>query len=232
MIAAHKARQETHLYRHFDKNGALLYVGISLSAVARLSQHRSRSNWFDSIARVEIEAFPTREAALKAERRAITEESPAFNVAGKKARRDFESALSISETDQVFYAAFHPLEVVCWCESAKEEWDACPERLDRMEEVTNWITSEQVVSIVYNKSCYAMKSFCDLCGDYRELAIDELEFKPTYLLLRGGYYVGGYFRGEVRDFFSSFRRQKKMGPAGEYAHFFPLDQYRAWDQRG
>lgn len=31
---------ETELYRHFAADGCLLYVGISLSAVARLTQHR------------------------------------------------------------------------------------------------------------------------------------------------------------------------------------------------
>lgn len=30
--------QAVHLYRHFDKKGALLYVGVSLSAVQRLAQ--------------------------------------------------------------------------------------------------------------------------------------------------------------------------------------------------
>jgi hypothetical protein len=56
----------------------LLYVGISLSAVARLAGHRS-GGWSDRIARVEIEAFPTREAALRAESAAIAAEKPVFN---------------------------------------------------------------------------------------------------------------------------------------------------------
>lgn len=72
--------QQCELYRHFDSNGELLYVGISLSSVARLAQHRRSSVWFDRIKRVEIEAFPTREAAIMAESRAIETEKPKFNV--------------------------------------------------------------------------------------------------------------------------------------------------------
>ena len=79
--------QETHLYRHFDKAGDLLYVGISINALARLKQHNEVSSWISSIARVDIERFSTRQAAIVAEREAILSEKPKFNVHhnGKKA---------------------------------------------------------------------------------------------------------------------------------------------------
>ena len=67
------------LYRHFDKDGALLYVGISLSAVERLRQHRDSSHWFKKIARITIERHPTREDAEWAEREAIHRENPKHN---------------------------------------------------------------------------------------------------------------------------------------------------------
>jgi len=67
------------LYRHFDADGELLYVGISLSVMQRLSQHSS-SPWSDKIARVEIEHLESREAALEAEGKAIASENPAFNI--------------------------------------------------------------------------------------------------------------------------------------------------------
>lgn len=71
---------KTYLYRHYDKAGLLLYVGISLSAVKRLAQHRAASNWFPQIAKVTIEAFDTRADALVAERVAIDRECPVYNV--------------------------------------------------------------------------------------------------------------------------------------------------------
>lgn len=67
------------LYRHFDKSGQLLYVGISLNAVIRLSQHRDSSHWYDQIARVDVEPFPSRVSALAAERSAVQKERPLHN---------------------------------------------------------------------------------------------------------------------------------------------------------
>jgi hypothetical protein len=72
----------TQLYRHFDDEGRLLYVGISLSAITRLAQHRSASHWSRAIVRVEIEHFDTRREALMAEAKAIIEERPLHNIAG------------------------------------------------------------------------------------------------------------------------------------------------------
>ncbi len=71
--------QKTHLYRHFDAQGRLLYVGISLSAVKRLSQHGKESRWANQIANVTIETLPSREDALEAERQAIIAERPLYN---------------------------------------------------------------------------------------------------------------------------------------------------------
>lgn len=70
----------TALYRHFAADGSLLYVGISLSPLARLSQHRDSSPWYGEIARVEVEWHPNREAALAAEKAAIQAEGPRHNV--------------------------------------------------------------------------------------------------------------------------------------------------------
>lgn len=69
---------QTALYRHFDASGRLLYVGISLSAVQRLAQHAS-SDWSADIRRVDVEVYPTRDAALAAEAVAIRDERPEHN---------------------------------------------------------------------------------------------------------------------------------------------------------
>jgi predicted GIY-YIG superfamily endonuclease len=69
-----------HLYRHFGKDGSLLYIGISLSAINRLGQHKDHSHWFESISRVEIENFETREETIEAEAKAIFAEKPKHNI--------------------------------------------------------------------------------------------------------------------------------------------------------
>ena len=71
----------TALYRHFDVEGRLLYVGISLNAVARLAQHRETAHWFGQIARIEVEWHESRMLAEAAERKAIKAERPAHNLA-------------------------------------------------------------------------------------------------------------------------------------------------------
>jgi len=67
------------LYRHFAADGTLLYVGISLNSVVRLSQHKDASPWFAEIARIEIENFESRPVALAAERAAVQAENPKYN---------------------------------------------------------------------------------------------------------------------------------------------------------
>lgn len=70
------------LYRHFDADGTLLYVGMSMRALVRLASHRATSEWFRDISRVQIETFPSRWEAEEAERTAIETEYPIFNLKG------------------------------------------------------------------------------------------------------------------------------------------------------
>ncbi len=69
----------TYLYRCFDIDGVLLYVGISLSTISRMNEHR-RAEWFDRCSQIEIEHHDTRAGALEAEAKAIIDECPAHNV--------------------------------------------------------------------------------------------------------------------------------------------------------
>ena len=72
--------KKTALYRHYDKDDVLLYIGISLSAVARLKQHQSSSRWFYDTAIMTIEWFDSVEQAREEELCAIKNESPIYNV--------------------------------------------------------------------------------------------------------------------------------------------------------
>jgi hypothetical protein len=69
-----------YLYRHFDAEGVLLYVGISIDVGRRTGDHAKHSAWFDRVARIDVETFDSRDAAIDAERRAIINECPLFNV--------------------------------------------------------------------------------------------------------------------------------------------------------
>ncbi len=70
----------TTLYRFFDADDRLLYVGIAGTATQRWEQHAKEKGWWDSVARVTVENHPSRQAAADAERNAIRNESPLYNV--------------------------------------------------------------------------------------------------------------------------------------------------------
>ena len=71
----------TSLYRFFDPEGRLLYVGISGVVVIRLHQHAREKGWWTEVVAVMVDHFPTREAARAAELQAIRDEKPKYNVA-------------------------------------------------------------------------------------------------------------------------------------------------------
>ena len=77
--------RETELYRYYDEKGLLLYVGISLSSVARQAQHKLASSWYQKAVLCKISRYENREKALIAERDAIMKEKPAYNVIHNKA---------------------------------------------------------------------------------------------------------------------------------------------------
>jgi hypothetical protein len=68
------------LYRFYDRDGALLYVGISVNAPGRFAQHRHDKPWWADVARIDIEPHRGRDEVLAAERAAIRAEAPRYNV--------------------------------------------------------------------------------------------------------------------------------------------------------
>jgi predicted GIY-YIG superfamily endonuclease len=70
--------REVAVYRCYDADARLLYVGVSFDPVVRMSLHRSArvATWIADVARVEAEWYDNRPDALLAERRATLAESP------------------------------------------------------------------------------------------------------------------------------------------------------------
>lgn len=71
--------EKVSLYRHFDGDDVLLYVGMSISVARRLVVHESVSVWFDQVRTITIEKFDNLLEAAEAEKQAIASESPKFN---------------------------------------------------------------------------------------------------------------------------------------------------------
>lgn len=69
------------LYRFFDADDQLLYVGISFNAAQRAMQHRHDKPWWTDVARMNVEHLPVnRQEAEAIERSAIVTERPLYNV--------------------------------------------------------------------------------------------------------------------------------------------------------
>lgn len=113
--------QTTDLYRHYDKHGNLLYVGISLSAVHRLSQHKSNSLWASEITSIEIERFTSREDALQAERQAIEQEKPVWNTTYNTSKNNKTSCSK--RTQECFNLSNAPEAIICAAEKISRLWE-------------------------------------------------------------------------------------------------------------
>lgn len=70
--------RKTCVYRAFIGD-RLAYVGLTLNPKGRFSAH-SRKPWWREVTRVDLEWFDGREAAKEAERAAIRDESPLYNI--------------------------------------------------------------------------------------------------------------------------------------------------------
>lgn len=80
MIGKNMPPGRTALYRLFDREGTLLYVGITHDPQQRAKAHRTRQ-WWPQVAKVKIQWHRTRLDAHRAERVAIHDESPRYNIA-------------------------------------------------------------------------------------------------------------------------------------------------------
>ncbi|WP_435110204.1 GIY-YIG nuclease family protein [Nocardiopsis synnemataformans] len=70
---------KTALYRFFDKDGQLLYVGITERLGQRWLNHAQKKPWWDDVHIQTAEWFPERALAAEAEKLAIRSEHPKYN---------------------------------------------------------------------------------------------------------------------------------------------------------
>lgn len=69
----------TSLYRYFDSDGELLYIGITAQGPRRGEQHRSKV-WWPLVKSSAVEHFPDRATALAEEAREIRYWRPPYNT--------------------------------------------------------------------------------------------------------------------------------------------------------
>ena len=105
--------EPTMVYRMFDKDQTLLYVGITNNWKNRLHQHRQDKWWLGDVHEVTFERFTTRDDALRAEKDAIECEGPAYNVMLAKVspnnRREDRQSLRMVLQNVNSYNSFYQL---------------------------------------------------------------------------------------------------------------------------
>ncbi|MDL4812740.1 GIY-YIG nuclease family protein [Actinomadura opuntiae] len=74
--------RRTALYRLYDANGLLLYVGIAYDPGARFYQHSREKPWWPEVARKTVTWLGDRETAERAEVTAVRGEAPKYNRSG------------------------------------------------------------------------------------------------------------------------------------------------------
>ena len=81
------------VYRLFDKEGALLYVGVTSNLGFRLAGHRRVQPWWNKVTHVSYTRFKTREIAEAEEGRAIALEDPVHNICMPQFGRRWRTAV-------------------------------------------------------------------------------------------------------------------------------------------
>mgnify|MGYP007071679072 CR=1 FL=1 len=74
-----------HVYRCYDENLNLLYVGSSLYFQSRVQGLRG-NDWFKHVAYIRLEKYRSKFSMLKAEMTAIQTELPKYNINGTPKR--------------------------------------------------------------------------------------------------------------------------------------------------
>lgn len=69
-----------NLYRLYNSDNVLLYVGVTMNLRERLSVHVRRAKWREEITSSSIEYFADLDEALIAEKKAIADENPLYNI--------------------------------------------------------------------------------------------------------------------------------------------------------
>lgn len=69
----------TALYRFYDADDQLLYVGITHRLPRRVKEHIAKE-WSKATSYIDVEWFETKTKALVAERKAIRSEHPRYNI--------------------------------------------------------------------------------------------------------------------------------------------------------
>lgn len=102
--------EPTALYRLYDADSGLLYIGISYQPDKRFEEHATNRSWWHLVTRKEVAWLASREAALLAEAAATETEKPAYDGAARiknpqLPRRDYDDSADRASAERQIRAA-------------------------------------------------------------------------------------------------------------------------------
>lgn len=74
------------VYKAYDINGRLLYVGISVNVFARMKEHKQYAGWMSAASRIDVVRYADRASAQAVEAICIRDDAPVFNVTRESTR--------------------------------------------------------------------------------------------------------------------------------------------------
>lgn len=80
--------RSTYLYKHWNYDGVVIYVGITANPEQRLYNHKRNASWFKEVSQVSFKKFSNRLMARTAERYSIKTDKPAYNLRDKNGFHD------------------------------------------------------------------------------------------------------------------------------------------------
>lgn len=88
------------VYRIYDVDGRLLYVGSTRDIRERIRSHLSTKRWWWEVADIRVDVYPNRSLGEDAEQRAIAEENPRENVVRVSVPTEIEVVAQAQESAQ------------------------------------------------------------------------------------------------------------------------------------
>lgn len=112
LMATHCADEtRTALYRFYDPQGKLLYVGITNDPWRRWREHVREKPWYPQVKHQAVTWYDAERQARRAETRAIHDERPEFNIAG--ALKPLDRVKFVRETAMMMAAFWVAIPVIC-----------------------------------------------------------------------------------------------------------------------
>lgn len=78
----HFMHRPTTLYRMYDEQDRMIYVGITCNVTNRMRAHQAEKPWWADVCRIEMERYPNQPAARAVEAKIIQTVAPVHNGGG------------------------------------------------------------------------------------------------------------------------------------------------------